>query len=288
MKNNILTVELEPNDGCELIIPYKTLKATDWTGYNKLNFKLENSEADSCEWELKIKCSNFWVELFKRDKFGAGYVTSAKADLSVLGNSANDVKNLTFIFGASYKKRTVSISDIYLESGTYLYETNDKLQCAFGWEGDIDAPIAFIDGSFRLRDDYDHIVSLGIRDIDCKVDWYSAEGYLPCFISMFQKDSVEYAVTIFANKHTVNGNDYEIVYCRMTIENKGNSRAALPKVSGELIPLNESAKKDTYVWQEIYPSGITPFAPTDSEAITLILRAMQLLRSAALKKTTMK
>lgn len=247
VKNNILTVELEPNDGCELIIPYEALKTTDWTGYNKLNFLLENSENDSSEWKLKVKCSSFSVEVFKRNKFGAGCVTSAKADLSVLGDSVNDIKNLTFKFGASDKKRTVNISDIYLESGTYLYETNNKLQCAFGWEGDVDAPIAFIDGSFRLRDGYDHIVSLGIRDIASEVYWYNSDGYLPCFVSLIEKDNVEYAVSIFANKHTVNGNDYEIVYCQMTVDNKNDSSVVLPKVSGELIPLNESAKNDTYV-----------------------------------------
>ena len=38
----------------------------------------------------------------------------------------------------------------------------------FGWEGDKDAPIAFIDGSYLLRDRKNTLITFGLADIDGK------------------------------------------------------------------------------------------------------------------------
>lgn len=126
--------------------------------------------------------------------------------------------------------------------GSYMYESNSGLTSSFGWEGDKDAPIAYIDGSYRLRDNGNQMVTFGVKDIPGKVKWYNAEGYLPCFVSEYTKEGMEYKVENFANKHTIDGNDFEIAYSRMTVTNTTEEEKYLPRVSSNLIPLNEEAE----------------------------------------------
>lgn len=126
--------------------------------------------------------------------------------------------------------------------GSYMYETNSGLTSSFGWEGDKHAPIAYLDGSYKLRDNGNKMVTFGVKDIPGKVKWYNAEGYLPCFVSEYSKDGIDYKIENFANKHTIDGNDYEIAYSRMTVTNQSEEERSLPRVSVDLIPLNEEAK----------------------------------------------
>ena len=126
--------------------------------------------------------------------------------------------------------------------GSYMYESNSGLTSSFGWEGDKHAPIAYLDGSYKLRDNDNKMITFGVKDIPGKVKWYNAEGYLPCFVSEYSKDGMEYKVENFANKHTIDGNDYEIAYSRMTVTNRSEAEKNLPRVSTDLIPLNEEAE----------------------------------------------
>ena len=126
--------------------------------------------------------------------------------------------------------------------GSYMYETNSGLTSSFGFEGDKHAPIAYLDGSYKLRDNGNKMVAFGVKDIPGKVKWYNAEGYLPCFVSEYSKDGMDYKIENFANKHTIDGNDYEIAYSRMTITNQSEEERSIPRVSADLIPLNEEAK----------------------------------------------
>ena len=183
-------------------------------------------------------------EFFKRNMFGVGYITSPVISLD---NVSKNVNQIEFKFWKNEIERTITISDIYLESGKYAYETNTGLQSSFGWEGDYDAPISFVDGCFRLRNDYDHIITFGIKDIPGKIDWYNAEGYLPCFVSKFSKDGIDYTIENFANKHEIDGKAYELVCSRMTAKNNTDNKVALPIVSRELMPLNAAAKNEKYV-----------------------------------------
>lgn len=131
--------------------------------------------------------------------------------------------------------------------GSYTYESNSGLTASFGWEGDRHAPIAFLDGSYRLRDNGDKMVTFGVKDIPGDIKWYNAEGYLPCFVSEYTKDGMEYRVENFANKHTIDGNDYEIAYSRMTVRNTTDSERYLPRVSSYLVPLNDAAENASVV-----------------------------------------
>ena len=126
--------------------------------------------------------------------------------------------------------------------GKYMFESNRGLTSSFGWEGDKHAPIAYLDGSYQLRDNGNTMVTFGVMDIPGKVKWYNAEGYLPCFISEYSKDGMDYKVENFANKHTINEQDFEIAYSRMTVTNNTETDQRLPGVSGQLVALNDAAK----------------------------------------------
>ena len=126
--------------------------------------------------------------------------------------------------------------------GKYMFDTNRGLTSSFGWEGDKHAPIAYLDGSYKLRDNANTMVTFGVMDIPGKVKWYNAEGYLPCFISEYSKNGMDYKIENFANKHTINEQDFEIAYSRMTVTNNTEEEQRLPGVSGQLVPLNDAAK----------------------------------------------
>lgn len=129
-----------------------------------------------------------------------------------------------------------------LEAGNYTYESNSGLTASFGWEGDLHAPIAYLDGSYKLRDNDNLVVTFGVKDVPGKIKWYNKEGYLPCFVSEYSKNDLKFVIENFADKVTIGGHDYEIAYSRMTVTNTGETSAKLPVVSEELIPLNEAAK----------------------------------------------
>lgn len=129
--------------------------------------------------------------------------------------------------------------------GSYTSATNPGLTSSFGWEGDRHAPIAYIDGSYLLRDRDDLMITFGIPSIPGKIDWYNAEDYLPAFVSEYEKAGMEFTLQSFANEATISDNRYEIAYSRMTVKNTNNSEMRLPVVSSELVPLNEGASRTT-------------------------------------------
>ena len=134
-----------------------------------------------------------------------------------------------------------SLQSLALE-GKYTDETNPGLTSSFGWEGDKHAPIAYIDGSYLLRDRDSTLIRFGVAGIPSKIKWENHSGYLPCFVSEYTKNSMVYTIENFADKVNINQNDYVICYSKMTTENKGTTIQLLPVVSKELMPLNEEAK----------------------------------------------
>lgn len=118
-----------------------------------------------------------------------------------------------------------------------------ELTACFGCEGDKDAPIAFIDGSYLLRDRGNTFVTFGVKDIEGKIDWFNKEGFLPCFVSRYRKDGVKYTVESFADRVSIDGNAFEIVYSRVTAENQSGEERELPKVSPLLAALNKTRRR---------------------------------------------
>lgn len=134
-------------------------------------------------------------------------------------------------------------------SGSYSSQTDGGLTGSFGFEGDMNAPIAYIDGSFRLPSRGNLMIRFGVtglKEKGTKVDWYNRDGYLPCYVSEYTVDSVKYKIEEYANKHTIDGNPVEVAYVKMTATNNSTEKRLLPVVSKELVPLN-SAAESTYV-----------------------------------------
>ncbi|MDF2804292.1 MAG: putative sugar-binding proteinputative S-layer protein [Anaerocolumna sp.] len=130
------------------------------------------------------------------------------------------------------------------ESGQYTSETDRKLTGSFGFEGDMNAPIAFIDGSFKLVSRGGLMIRFGVTGLKAKgisIDWYNRGGYLPCYVSEYTVDNVDYKIEEFANKHMIDGNPVEVAYVKMTAINKSGEVRLLPVVSKELLPINEAA-----------------------------------------------
>lgn len=146
------------------------------------------------------------------------------------------------------------------------------LTSVFGWEGDRHAPIAFVDGSYLLRDRGNVLIHFGFerRDITSKVDWYCRED-LPCLVSAFQVGEVAVKVENFADKVTVNGSDYVAAYSAVTVKNEGKSAFRLPKVSRYLttisdpvsiVPAGETKRVEFAVWADRF-GKVNPF-PEDA------------------------
>ncbi len=128
-------------------------------------------------------------------------------------------------------------------SGQYTYQTMSGLTGSFGWDGDKHAPIAYIDGSYRLRDGGTRYITFGVPNIPSKIDWTLAEGYLPCYVSAFETANLNVSIENFADKLIFNDNPFEVTYSRMTVTNKTEVTQILPPVSTALVPLNASAEE---------------------------------------------
>lgn len=113
------------------------------------------------------------------------------------------------------------------------------LTTVFGWEGDAHAPIAFIDGSFLLRDRGNLLIHFGFtaKDITSKIDWFNREDFLPCLVSRFRAGETQVTIENFADKLTLDGRDYVAAYARLTLANHGTAPIVVPPVSTFLEPL---------------------------------------------------
>lgn len=109
----------------------------------------------------------------------------------------------------------------------------------FGWEGDKDAPIAFIDGSYLLRDRKNTLITFGLSDVEGKIEWFNKEGWLPCLVSKYRTGGFDCTVESFADIFEKGENKFEIAYSRMTLKNIGGKTLNIPRVSKLLIPLGE-------------------------------------------------
>lgn len=114
------------------------------------------------------------------------------------------------------------------------------LVSSFGWEGDKDAPIAFIDGSYLLRDRGNTLITFGLKNIQGKINWYNKEGWLPCFVSEYKTNEFECKVEDFADEVHISGNKYVVVYSRLTLKNISGVKQFFPKVSKLLTALTDA------------------------------------------------
>lgn len=128
-----------------------------------------------------------------------------------------------------------------------------------GWEGDKDAAMLKDNGWFWIRDSINTIASFHISAYPGrneiiekgKVKWYPHSGYLPCFITEFDDNWEEFGsvdqthvkISNFADKVTIDGNDFVIAYSRVSITNHMDTTISHdPGASANLIPLSSPNK----------------------------------------------
>lgn len=127
-----------------------------------------------------------------------------------------------------------------LFKGNYICRKYPGYVSVFGCEGDKHAPIAFIDGSYLLRDRGNTLVTFGLSDIRGKIEWFNKEGWLPCLVSKYNTRNFACTVENFADVVKIGENRFEVAYSRLTLKNITSKSQRLPRVSGLLTPLNET------------------------------------------------
>lgn len=236
--NNIYTVDIEAGRGITVIGQIKKKNNPDG------NFNLQavtlSSQLTLNDYKVLLENKLAEARRLNLSDYDEFYVNQLQLEMDYAENILNS---------ATASDRDYYTAELFLNqafegckaaelSGQYTYESNSGLTASFGWEGDRHAPITFLDGSYKLRDNEDYMVTFGVKDIPGKIKWYNAEGYLPCFISEYSKDQIDYKVENFANKHEIGGRDFEIAYSRMTVTNNSGQTVKLPRVAGKLIPLS--------------------------------------------------
>ncbi len=112
--------------------------------------------------------------------------------------------------------------------------------CVIGWDGDKDGIICYLEGSYFVRDKRYITVDFGIAQDVQKMNWYNAEGYLPCLVTEFGKQGCHIKIKNFADKICIDGNDYVAVYSRVEISNTtGEDKEISPDMRGEALALQE-------------------------------------------------
>ena len=131
------------------------------------------------------------------------------------------------------------------EEKKLVYEKYPRLQGCMGWEGDINAPFINIDGSYVFRKrNIHHTIHFEVYEIDGKINWYNAEGYLPCFISEYVSDGMNIKIENFADQIIYKDNPLEAVYTRITVKNISDAEKTLPQPqNAPLTKLYESSDK---------------------------------------------
>ena len=81
--------------------------------------------------------------------------------------------SITAAYFTLINKLNVSFKRGLIGKKGYACKQFPELVASFGCEGDKDAPIAHIDGCYRLRDRKNTVVHFGINNIDSKICWYN-------------------------------------------------------------------------------------------------------------------
>ncbi len=112
-----------------------------------------------------------------------------------------------------------------------------------GWEADRDGVIAYIDGSFSVRDGKDTRYGFGIYNQPASLKWYNSEGFLPCLVTEFERDQATVKIMNFGDQVSLNDKDYVAIYSRVSIFNHGsNSIQLAPSPTKGLVPLTGSSE----------------------------------------------
>ena len=238
------TVTVSPDTSIE-VYSKLTNKSHAWGNVSLGGVALSEKELDASENYIEllkeaVKTAEAWLnedidEYFINQLTSA--LTSAKAALE-----KEDLTQSEAYTEYVFLKAAIDAVESAQTSGNYANSYASGNVCSFGWEGDKHAPIAWVDGTYRLRDNGDKYITFGVTNLPAdSVEWYNAEGYLPCFVSEYSKNGLTHKVENFADLVIIDGKEYEIAYSRMTTTNTTDQTKLLPKVSTDLVALNDAA-----------------------------------------------
>lgn len=133
-------------------------------------------------------------------------------------------------------------------------------QSIVGWEGNTYAPFAYLSGAFFARgvtaNTYTasggtkycgQMYAFGVYTYGLNggaptpgsVQWTMDNGYLPALTTSFTRNNLAISIKDFADKVTISGHAFELVYSRVAITNQGSSAVTVdPQPSSGLVALN--------------------------------------------------
>ena len=124
---------------------------------------------------------------------------------------------------------------------------------AIGWEGNHEGVVTCLGGTFYVQDGINRNFGFGIYDGE-PTTWTLADGYLPAQITTFTRDGATVAITEFADKVTIGGDAFVVVYSRVQVHNgSGRVVEADPEASPGLVPLATA------------PDAVTPHTTVDHD-----------------------
>jgi hypothetical protein len=133
-----------------------------------------------------------------------------------------------------------------------LFKGNSTI---IGWEGDKDAAIVKDNGWFFVRDGINTLASFMISSNTSpgKFKWYPHSGHLPCFITEFEEKKCLVKISNFADKVTINNQDFVIAYSRVEIENPTQKEVELdPEAASILTPLTPATTGKVQAGQKVH------------------------------------
>lgn len=244
---NIYTISLSAGDSA--LVEFKLKSKSYKDGNISLGAITLGTDSEGLNFRQKLEDLVKEADSYDTTDIDEFFVNQLKAELAyskgVLENP--EASNLACYEAYTFLKAAFDAVEANTKDRKYTYTTNPGLTASFGWEGDKDAPIAYIDGSYQLRDRGNLMITFGVWDIPGDISWYNKEGYLPCFVSEYEKNGMSHVVESFADLVVINENRYEVAYSRMTTTNNTDQEMTLPRVSAELIPLNDAAKNVTKI-----------------------------------------
>jgi len=131
---------------------------------------------------------------------------------------------------------------------------------AIGWQGNDQAVVTCLGGTFFVQDGIDRNFGFGIYT-GTPTTWTDADGYLPAQITTFARSGAVVSITEFADRLILGGHAYVAVYSRVAVRNTtAHAVNADPAPSSGMVPLDTA------------PDAVKPHASVDHDYVVAVDR----------------